>query len=98
MPTPRQTLLWADVRESQRRARNAYPRPLAFEVAADYALLGEKDNAFEWLERAFREREGVLMYLNVDVRLEALRSDRRFGDLARRIGLPSDAGARASVF
>ena len=86
-PEAKRTLLWGDIQDAQRRARNAYPRPLASEVAADYALLGEKDRAFEWLERAFREREGTLMYLNVDIRLEALRSDTRFRDLARRMGL-----------
>ena len=67
--------------------QGAYPRPYAFDIAADYAQLGERDKAFQWLERSFREREGILMFLIVDDRLEALRSDPRFRDLARRIGL-----------
>jgi TolB-like protein/DNA-binding winged helix-turn-helix (wHTH) protein len=87
-PEARRTLLWGDVRELQRRATNAYPRPLAFEIAADYALLGERDRAFEWLQSAIREREAGLMYLKVDDRLAGLRSDPRFRDLLRRTGLP----------
>ncbi len=79
--------LRGDLEEALRRAQNAYPRPYSSEIAADYALLGERDKAFEWLERSFREQEGSLMFLAVDDRLEGLRSDSRFRDLARRIGL-----------
>jgi tetratricopeptide (TPR) repeat protein len=86
-PAAKKTFLWADVRETERRARNAYPRSRAVDIAADYALLGEKDQAFEWLETAFRDHEGGLIYLKVDDRLESLRSDARFPDLVRRIGL-----------
>jgi TolB-like protein/DNA-binding winged helix-turn-helix (wHTH) protein len=93
-PEARRTLLWGDVLDLQRRARNAYPRPLAFEIAADYALLGERSSAFEWLQRAVREREVGLMYLKVDDRLAGLRSDPRFRDLLRRTGLPADTGAQ----
>jgi len=93
----RKTLLRGDLRETQRRVDGAYPRPFALEVAADYALLGEKDNAFEWHNRAVREREGPLMYLMVDDRLEALRSDPRFRDLERRIGLLPDIGVADRV-
>ena len=67
---------------------NPYPRPRAVDIAADYALLGKKDNAFEWLDRADRAREGQLMYLRVDDRFESLRSDPRFTALERRLGFP----------
>jgi tetratricopeptide (TPR) repeat protein len=86
----KKTLLRTDVREAQRRARDAYPRPLALDIAADYAMLGEREKAFEWLDGAFRENEGGLMYLKVDDRLEALRADPRFRELLRRIGLLPD--------
>jgi tetratricopeptide (TPR) repeat protein len=86
----KKTFLRGDLRETQRRAEGAYPRPLAIDVAADYALLGEKANAFEWLNRAFRERDAPLMYIKVDDRFEALRSDPSFRDIVRRIGLPPD--------
>ena len=91
----KRTYLLGDVREAQRRAQNPYPRPLSFDIAADYALLGQKDKAFEFLERAFRDGEWPLTSLTVDDRFETLRSDPRFSDLARRVGLPG-AGAPAS--
>src|SRR5262249_55451110 len=87
-PAGKNTFLWADVRETERRVRIGYPRPSAVDIAADYALLGEKDQSFEWLETAFRDHEGLLIYLKTDDRLESLRSDARFSDLVRRIGLP----------
>lgn len=90
----KRTYLWGDLREAQ-RAQNVYPRPHSLDIAADYALLGERDRAFEWLERAFRERDWPVVFLAVDDRFEGLRSDRRFRDLARRIGLP-DTGVRES--
>jgi tetratricopeptide (TPR) repeat protein len=85
----KRAFLWANVREMQRRAAKAYPRPRAYEIAGDYALLGENDRAFEWLERAAREHEGNLMHLKVDDRFESLRSDPRFTGLVRRLRFPS---------
>ncbi len=84
--------------EARRRAKQAYPRSLASDIAADYALLGEKDKAVEWLKTALRDREGALMYLGVDDRFEALRSDVRLRDIARRIGVVSEPPVRTSVF
>jgi hypothetical protein len=52
-----------------------------------YAGLGEKDKAFEWLERAYRDHSGSVRYLKVEPRLDPLRSDPRFLELMRRIGL-----------
>jgi eukaryotic-like serine/threonine-protein kinase len=87
-PGAKKTFLWSDVRETERQAEAAYPRPRASQIAAEYALLGERDKAFAWLDRAFRERDGLLIYLKVDDRWDALQSDPRFRDLVRRIGLP----------
>ena len=92
----KRTYLWGDLREARRRAQNDYPRPLSWDIAGDYALLGERDSAFAWLERAFREREGALAFFTVDDHFFALRSDPRFRDLARRMGLP-DSGVQDSV-
>jgi len=58
-----------------------------YTVAAIYAGLGEKDQAFKWLERAFEERDVWLMNLKVDPVFAKLRSDRRFQDLLTRAGL-----------
>jgi TolB-like protein/DNA-binding winged helix-turn-helix (wHTH) protein/Tfp pilus assembly protein PilF len=56
-------------------------------VALIYVGLGEKNQAFEQLEKAYYERAGQLIYLHVDQRFDSLRSDPRFQDLKRRIGL-----------
>ena len=60
----------------------------SYHVAMIYLALKEKDQAFEWLENAFRERSDLLVYLKVEPRLDSLRSDQRFADLVRRVGLP----------
>ena len=60
-----------------------------YNFAAIYAGLGDKDQAFASLERAFTERSSMLtLYLTNDSRMDSLRSDPRFRDLVRRIGLP----------
>jgi tetratricopeptide (TPR) repeat protein len=59
-----------------------------YEIAVIHVGLGEKDQAFEWLERAYKEHSGWLSYLNVEFRLDPLRSDPRFANLVRRVGLP----------
>jgi serine/threonine-protein kinase len=59
-----------------------------YEIAVVYVGLGEKDQAFEWLERAYQEHSSWLSYLNVESRLDPLHSDPRFADLVRRVGLP----------
>jgi hypothetical protein len=53
-----------------------------------YSGLGDKDEAFVWLEKAYEERSTALYYLKVDPIWDPLRSDPRFNDLLRRIGLP----------
>jgi TolB-like protein/Tfp pilus assembly protein PilF/class 3 adenylate cyclase len=59
----------------------------SFQIAAIYAGLEEKDQAFAWLEKAFEERSDGLVNLNAEQRFDSLRSDPRFRDLARRVGL-----------
>jgi DNA-binding winged helix-turn-helix (wHTH) protein/TolB-like protein/Tfp pilus assembly protein PilF len=58
-----------------------------YTVAAIYTGLGDKDQAFKWLERAFEERDVWLMNLKVDPVFAKLRSDKRFNDLLTRAGL-----------
>lgn len=60
---------------------------LAYYIAIDYVALGQKDMAFRWLERAYHEHEDDMTILKVDPRLDPLRSDPRFTDLLRRVGL-----------
>jgi TolB-like protein/DNA-binding winged helix-turn-helix (wHTH) protein/Tfp pilus assembly protein PilF len=59
----------------------------AFCVAEIYAELGRSDEAFAWLERAYNERAPHLVNLRVEPTLDSLRSDPRYGDLLRRVGL-----------
>ena len=56
--------------------------------AADYAILGDVDRAFEYLGRAYRERDGGLTWIQTDSTFDNLRSDPRYADLLRRMGLP----------
>ena len=59
----------------------------AYQIAMVYAFLGDKDPAFEWLERAYRERNGTLAYLKTDCAMDNLRGDPRLTDLMQRLGL-----------
>ena len=68
-------------------ARKAYIPSYYF--ALIHTALGEKDQAFEWLERSYQERSTLLAYLRLDPRFAPLRSDPRYSDLVRRIGFPS---------
>jgi tetratricopeptide (TPR) repeat protein len=60
----------------------------AVSFAVVYVGLGEKDQAFTWLEKAYEERSSSLAYLKVDSIWDSLHSDPRFADLLRRMGLP----------
>lgn len=60
---------------------------LAYPVAASFAELGEKDEAFAWLEKAYQQRDYQLTLLRVSPEMDNLRSDPRFTDLLRRVGL-----------
>jgi hypothetical protein len=65
-------------------SRRFYP----YGRAEVYARLGQTDLALEWLEKAYRSRQHDLAFLKVNPQLDSLRSDPRFQDLLRRIGLP----------
>jgi hypothetical protein len=59
----------------------------AFWPAALYAGLGDIDQAFAWLEKAFQARSGALGFLTWYPYFDPLRSDPRYRDLVRRLGL-----------
>jgi hypothetical protein len=60
----------------------------SYQYALVFTGSGEKDKAFAALEKAYRGRSTLLTYLKMDPRFDPLRSDPRFADLLRRIGLP----------
>jgi tetratricopeptide (TPR) repeat protein len=66
--------------------------PLGFHLAMAYAALGDRDEAFRWLEAAYRERGGYMNLLGVATGFESLRSDPRFDDLLGRRGHRRDSG------
>ena len=57
-------------------------------MARIYTELGDNDRAFEWLEKAYEERESLLIFLNTSPIFETLHSDPRFANLIERIGIP----------
>jgi tetratricopeptide (TPR) repeat protein len=62
---------------------------MAHWIATILAGLGEKDQAFAWLERSYQEHNGALILFRVAPELDPLHSDSRFQDLVRRVfGVP----------
>ena len=53
-----------------------------------FGILGERDRAFAWLEKSMEMHTGQPLYFKIDPTLDDLRSDPRFADLIRRVGLP----------
>jgi len=74
------------IRDLLKLSTQRYVNP--FEIALIYVGLGDKDHAFEWLERAYRERSDMLVYLKLDPRLDPIRSEARFEELLRKVGIP----------
>ncbi|MBA4185906.1 MAG: hypothetical protein H0X49_18150, partial [Acidobacteria bacterium] len=61
----------------------------AMNYALAYTRLADKEQAFAWLAKAEQERNGRLIYeIKLDPIYDSLRSDPRFQDLLRRVGLP----------
>lgn len=60
---------------------------LYYDLATTYIKTGEKNQAFEWLEKMFEKRQAALIYLNVDPAYDDLRSDPRFASLLQRMRL-----------
>ena len=60
----------------------------AYQIAEVYAWRGEKDKAFEWLERAYHQQDGGLTAIKTDLVLGSLRSDPRYVAMLRKLKLP----------
>jgi TolB-like protein/Flp pilus assembly protein TadD len=61
----------------------------AYQIAQVYALRGEKDKVFEWLEIAFNDRDAGMLGLLADPLLHGLRDDARYKNLLVKVGLPT---------
>ncbi len=61
----------------------------AVSIARFYADLGNKEQAFHWLDIAYQEHDWLLIGLNTYYQLDPLRSDPRFAELVRKVGLPA---------
>ena len=64
-------------------------RGLAYQIAQVYAVRGEADKAFEWLQIAFDDHDGGILSLSVDPLLRGLRDDPRYKNLLAKLGLPA---------
>jgi eukaryotic-like serine/threonine-protein kinase len=73
-----------EVRQTQRETGYSS----AYEIATLYADSGDKDQALRWLDTAYQERDRLLPGLKADFLLDSIRSDHRFAELVRKVGLP----------
>ncbi len=74
------------LQELQERATSEYVLPVYF--ARLYASLGNTDKAFQWLEKAYKERDWSMLLLKTWPPWDPLRSDPRFDDLVQRMKFP----------
>ena len=82
----------AALKECAKQQEREYSRgnfPFPGLVAEIYSRLLNKDKAFYWLEKAYEERDNSMVFLRVDPTYDPLRSDPRFEQLVRRVGLPN---------
>jgi len=73
-----------EARQLQRKTGYSSP----YRIAELYADLGDKDHAFQWLNTAYQERDYFIIGLRTDFLLDPIRSDPRFAELVKKVGLP----------
>ena len=66
--------------------KTKYAAGSAFQIAAIYAWRGEKDRAFEWLDRAYDQHDAGVTRLRYDPTIASLRDDPRFAALVKKMG------------
>jgi TolB-like protein/Flp pilus assembly protein TadD len=72
--------------ELQGQAKQKYVSP--YFIALIYTGLGEREQAFAWLEKAYVQRHPYLILIKAEPVFDSLRSDARFAELMRKVGLP----------
>ena len=75
---------WADQEVALSKRRYEDPAFIGF----IYAKAGDKDQAFSWLVKGFKEKSDAIQYLKTNHMADALHSDPRYADLLKRMGLP----------
>ena len=70
------------------KSKTVYERPLR--IASLYVGLGDIDNAFVWIGKAFRERDSRLFWIKTNVLFDPVRFDPRYNVLLKKMGLPED--------
>jgi hypothetical protein len=78
-----EALKWLN--ELLEKSKREYVEPVF--IAVIYTGLGEKNQAFEWLTRAYEEHSAYMLQIKIDPALDPLRSDQRFVELCKKIGL-----------
>ncbi|MEO6783310.1 MAG: tetratricopeptide repeat protein, partial [Bradyrhizobium sp.] len=76
---------WPQRLEAAKKLHAEHAAP-ATTVAGIYAILGDKEQAFAWLEKAYQESDDFLVFVNIQPQFENLHSDPRFAALLRKIG------------
>ena len=69
----------------KKMSEQQYVSPM--DIAMVHTALGEKDRAFEWLEKAYADQSEMLLFLPIYPPFDSLRADPRFQDLVRRVGV-----------
>jgi hypothetical protein len=57
-------------------------------IALLYTSLARENEAFDWLNKAYEERDPQVIWVHLDPQLDSLHSDPRFGELPQRMGIP----------
>jgi adenylate cyclase len=70
------------------QAQTTFPNSMAYPIAEAYAMRNDKDAAFQWLNRAYENREPQITVVKGDPDFRSLRNDSRFGALLRKLKLP----------
>lgn len=61
----------------------------AYQIALVYAFRNQSDEAFEWLNRAYAQRDGGLIFTKVDPQLKSLHNDPRYAAFLKKLDLPN---------
>jgi serine/threonine protein kinase/tetratricopeptide (TPR) repeat protein len=84
---------WAAQEKALSKRRYEDPAFIGFA----YAAAGEKDEAFAWLEKGFKEKSEGMQYIKLVHWLDSVRTDPRYTDLVKKMGMPLEAKASVSM-